>query len=245
MHRHPNQEVPPTMTDIVDLPLDQPLEHLRISPWHDPVVDAIGHDPRSTYVERFWLALLGPSTTFLVRHLAAALEAEPEGFDLHLEDTARALGLGHRGGANGPFYRAIARTGQFHITRSAGPGHLSVRLRLQPLTHRQLSRLPERLQAEHRIWMAQHEVPDEEQRRQRARRLALSLLELGETTQAAELQLHRWKVHPALAHDALRWAEARRSAQPLSFDQPASTPASVRTPNPVPPLVVSSHAAEA
>jgi hypothetical protein len=86
-------------------------------------------------------------------------------------------------------------------------------LRLQPLTHRQIARLPERLQAEHRLWVAQHEgVPDEEQRRQRARRLALSLLELGETGEAAELQLHRWKVHPALAHDALRWAQARRSA---------------------------------
>lgn len=62
MHDHPNQEVLPTMTDIVDLHLDQPLEHLRISPWHDPVVVAIGHDPRSTYVELFWLALLGPAS---------------------------------------------------------------------------------------------------------------------------------------------------------------------------------------
>jgi hypothetical protein len=44
-----------------DLPFDQPIDHLRISPWHDPVVDAIGHDPRSNYVERFWLSLLGPA----------------------------------------------------------------------------------------------------------------------------------------------------------------------------------------
>jgi hypothetical protein len=107
-----------------------------------------------------------------------------------------------------------------------------VRLRLQPLTHRQVSRLPERLQAEHRLWMAQHEVPDEEQRRQRARRLALSLLELGETTQAAELQLHRWKVHPALAHDALRWAEARRT-------QPTASAAPVAPTAPVPALTAS------
>lgn len=44
------------------LPFPLPADHLRISRWDDPVVDAIGHDPRSTYVERFWLALLGPST---------------------------------------------------------------------------------------------------------------------------------------------------------------------------------------
>jgi hypothetical protein len=33
-----------------------------VTPWHDPVVEAVGHDLRSPYVERFWLALLGPST---------------------------------------------------------------------------------------------------------------------------------------------------------------------------------------
>jgi hypothetical protein len=30
-------------------------------PWIDPVVDRRGHDPRSTYVEQFWLGTLGPS----------------------------------------------------------------------------------------------------------------------------------------------------------------------------------------
>lgn len=197
------------------LPFDLPVDHLRISPWHDPVVDALGHDPRSAYVERFWLALLGPSTTFLVRRLAGALEEHPDGFDLPLEDTARSLGLGLRGGSSGPFYRALARTGQFHISRAAGPAHLAVRTRLQTLTHRQLERLPDALQAEHRTWLADHHAePDEDQRRRRARRLALSLLELGEPLQAAELQLHRWKFHPAVAHDAMRWASARIAARP-------------------------------
>src|SRR5690606_5961751 len=53
-------------------------------------------------------------------------------------------------------------------------------------------------------------TPDVEQQRRRARRLALSLLELGETDEQVEQQLHRWKIHPALAHDALRWAHDRR-----------------------------------
>ena len=35
---------------------------VRITAWEDPVVDLLGHDPRSPYVERFWLAVLGPST---------------------------------------------------------------------------------------------------------------------------------------------------------------------------------------
>ena len=44
------------------LPFDLPLDRIRVTPWHDPVVEAVGYDPRSPYVERFWLALLGPST---------------------------------------------------------------------------------------------------------------------------------------------------------------------------------------
>lgn len=195
----------------ITLPFDLPADRLHITAWHDPVVDTLGHDPRSPYVERFWLPLLGPSTTFLVRRLAADLETHPQGFDLHLDDTAHALGLGLRGGMTGPFYRAIARTGQFHITRSAGPAHLQVRVRLQTLTHHQTERLPAALRAQHAAWITESRTaPDEAQRTQRARRLALSLLELGESVEATELQLHRWKFHPAVAHDAIRWAQERR-----------------------------------
>ena len=35
---------------------------LHISVWVDPLVDRLGHDPRSTYVEQYWLGILGPST---------------------------------------------------------------------------------------------------------------------------------------------------------------------------------------
>ena len=132
------------------LPFDLPLERLTIRPWHDPVVEAVGHDLRSPYVERFWLALLGPSTTLLLRHLAAELDASPEGVDLDLEDTARALGLGLRGGASSPFLRAIARTGQFHLARPDGAGAIAVRTRIQTLTHHQTERLPTPLRDE--IW---------------------------------------------------------------------------------------------
>jgi len=217
------------------LPFSLPLEQLHISVWHDPVVDAVGHDPRSPYVERFWTALLGPSTTLLVRRLAAELDQQPDGFLLDLDETAKAIGLGMRGGAGGPFLRAVARTGQFHISRAAGPAAIAVRMRLQTLTHHQVDRLPAGLQTEHAAWVAAAQSePGPEARRTRARRLALSLLELGETAEATELQLHRWKVHPALAHEALRWATARRGAPTLAATAAAGPP----VPPPRPPRPV-------
>ena len=33
---------------------------ITVKPWHDPVVDVLDHDPRSRYVETFWLPALGP-----------------------------------------------------------------------------------------------------------------------------------------------------------------------------------------
>src|ERR671933_2368459 len=82
------------MSTTLTFPTGAPPATLPVRPWPDGVIDALGHDPRSVYVERFWLGILGPSTTWLLRRLAAGLEAEPAGFSLSLPDTAQALGLG-------------------------------------------------------------------------------------------------------------------------------------------------------
>jgi hypothetical protein len=234
---HEKHSCPEVLVSRPKLPFTLPLDHLRIVRWDDPVLDAVGHDPRSAYVEHFWLALLGPSTTFLVRRIAAELERHPEGFDLPLEETAHAIGLGVRGGMSGPFFRALARTGQFHITKATGPSELATRTRLQTLTHHQVSRLPAALQEEHAEWVASTTAtPTAEERRTRARRLALSLLELGEPNDAVELQLHRWKVHPGVAHEALRWAIARREgAEAPASSAPSSPALATAAAAPIPP----------
>ena len=74
--------------------LTLPTDVIRITPWTDPVLDQLGHDARSTYVERFWLPILGPTTTLFLRRVAHELDDRPEGFDLPVLDTASALGLG-------------------------------------------------------------------------------------------------------------------------------------------------------
>ncbi len=179
---------------------------LPIRPWPDPVIDALGHDPRSAYVELFWLSILGPSTTWLLRRLAAGLEQEPAGFDLDLAATAQALGLGAKGGRHSPFMRALARCCQFDLAQTRGDA-LAVRRRVPPLSRRQVLRLPPALQAEHQHWTEdQLDIPAAEQARRRSRRLALSLLELGEDVEAAERQLLRWRFHPALCREAAAWA---------------------------------------
>jgi hypothetical protein len=183
---------------------------LTITPWADPVIDGLGHDPRSAYVEQFWLGILGPSTTWLLRRLAAGLDHEPDGFDLPLADTARALGLGTRGGRHSPFLRAVGRACQFGLAHPVGSTGMAVRRHVPPLTRHQVSRLPAATQRAHESWQADDlRAATGEHHRRRARRLALSLVELGEDPDATERQLHGWQFHPALASEATRWAWQR------------------------------------
>ncbi|MFP5317146.1 MAG: hypothetical protein ACLGI2_02500 [Acidimicrobiia bacterium] len=180
---------------------------LVIRPWPDPVIDVLGHDPRSPYVERFWLGILGPSTTWLLRLLAAELEASPDGCELDLAATASTLGLGTRGGRHSPFMRALARCCRFDLAELRPDGSLAVRRRVPPLNRRQLIHLPPALQDAHRQWQeAALSVPSDEQQRRRCRRLALSLVELGEDREVTEDQLLRWRFPPALARESALWA---------------------------------------
>lgn len=202
------------MSTVSLLPADVPSAViLPIRPWPDGVIDALGHDPRSAYVERFWLGILGPSTTWLLRHLATGLDASPEGFDLDLAQAAQALGLGSRGGRHSPFVRALSRCCQFDVAEARPDGVLAVRRKLPPLNRRQIARLTPELAAAHQAWQdAQLQTPAHEQQRRRARRLALGLFEVGEDVGGTERQLLAWKFHPALSREAAAWAAERHGA---------------------------------
>ena len=118
----------------------------------DPLVDSAGFDPRSAYVERFWLPVLGPTATWLLRRIADRLTTDPDGFELSLEDTARALGLGGVGGRYSPFNRAFDRCLNYRALRHASPGVLAVRRRLGPVPAHLVRRFPAALADEHRRW---------------------------------------------------------------------------------------------
>jgi hypothetical protein len=141
----PRPAVDPTTLDVV--------------PWIDQVLLHQGHDPRSDYVERFWLPILGPSTTWLLRRVARGFDDMPSGFRINLADTARALGLGEGTGRNAMITRSIDRACQFGMAQRHGYDRLSVRTHLPPLTRRQLTRLPLAVRNAHDRWMDEHRPP--------------------------------------------------------------------------------------
>jgi hypothetical protein len=185
---------------------------VTVVPWDDPVVDAGGIDPRSAYVERCWLPLLGPSATWFLRFVADRLDAHPDGFPLDLDGTARAIGLGGLGSRHSPFRRAILRCGRYGLVRHVGPDTLAVRRAVTPIPHRHVGRLPPAVQDLHNRWIAPHPAMATERRR--ARLLALDLVILGEDPAGIERRLLRWGVHPALAYEAAEWGSSRPAFDP-------------------------------
>ena len=219
---------------------------LHIVQWVDPVVDPHGMPPCSRYVELYWLGIIGPSTTWLLRRLNYGLEVHGDGFDLNLPETARALGLGDKMGKNSPFRRALARLITFELARAQGPGELAVRAHIPPLPLRHLSRLPESLQRSHRRWLAEQQLSEPEQMRRRAIRLATGLAQAGHDRVTIEQRLAEWQFHPSVAFHAAGVASDSR-APSAAKGVPASSPAPVppatptttlpTTPAPGPPLV--------
>ena len=175
---------------------------LHIVRWLDPIADPHGVDPCSRYVELYWLGIIGPSATWLLRRLSYGLEVHRDGFELHLADTARSLGLGERMGKNSPFRRAFQRLCTFELARPYGPSGLAVRVHIPPLPLRHVSRLPESLQQSHRRWLAEQRLSEPEQMRLRAHRLAAGLASSGRDRAEIEQQLGVWQFHPAIAFRA-------------------------------------------
>jgi hypothetical protein len=187
-------------------------DRVRVVEWPDHTIERFGYDTRSSYVERYWLPILGPSTTWLVRHLAAGLDRCPEGYGCDLPGVATALGIGNRHGRHSPFARALERAARFGLLSPTGqPGVIRVRRSVPPLTGGQLRGLPDELQRAHQE-LVSAELDADGDRHRRACQLALMLFAVGERPDRARRHLHDLGVSPRAADVALGWAHERHRA---------------------------------
>lgn len=122
-----------------------------IRPWPDPIVDERGHDPRSAYVERYWLGVIGPTATWIMRRFADELDRSPAGFTADLEHMASSMGLSYTKGNHSPFGKALHRCVMFGLAHTTDDGW-AVRRRLPSVARRHLVRLPDDVQAAHEDW---------------------------------------------------------------------------------------------
>jgi hypothetical protein len=202
-------------------PPRRPLNVVRVVPWEDTTSAVGALDPRSAYVERYWLPLLGAQATVLVRRLADRLEAEPGGFDLEVDEAVRTLGLWGPGGARSSFRRAVLRLVRHRFARHHGREAIAVVRRAPTLGERDVAKLAAALATEHRRWEAARAAPAFAEVRRHARRAALDLLDAEGDLPSLERRLLHWGVHPALAGESAAWAwGCRATAGPATGREP-------------------------
>ena len=126
--------------------------NLRVVPWRDATVESLGFGARSDYVEWFWLPVLGPSATWLLRRIDFGFDYFPDGYLLDTQATARALGVAARENAGAIFGRAVSRLQMFGIAQSVR-GSLATRRMLPPVSQRHLDRMPPHLREAHAGWL--------------------------------------------------------------------------------------------
>lgn len=124
---------------------------VTIHPWVDDIVDERGHDPRSAYVERYWLGVIGPTATLIMRRFADEFDLEPAGFVVDLAHIASTMGLSYTRGVHSPFGKALHRCVMFGLAQPASDGW-SVRRMFPNVAQRHLGRLPADVQRDHYDW---------------------------------------------------------------------------------------------
>ena len=119
----------------------EPFTVVRLT---DDVIDLVGHPATHTYVERFWLPIIGPSSVLALRRIAGWLERSPAGVSVSLGLLAGDLGIGQS-----PAARTLARLVGFDLAVVTPADQLAVRTVLPPLPRRLAVRLPSHLAAAH------------------------------------------------------------------------------------------------
>lgn len=159
---------------------------VALTAWIDPTVEAIGHDPRSRYVETYWLGVLGPTASWVLRRWTDALDTTPDGIEIDLTELAREMGLSYTVGRSSPFAKGIQRLIMFGLAHST-PFGIAVRRSIPDVAHRHVRRMTDDLQARHAADLAAPAPTLDDI--ERAHTIALAMHEAGDDTTRIERQL--------------------------------------------------------
>lgn len=142
---------------------------LRFTPVDHPDarVQRVGFDLADPYVEQCWSAVVGPSSTLLLRRMPALWVAQVPA-EIDASDLSRSLGLGRGVGDKSRLASTLDRLARFGLARPAPDGAgLDVYRQVPPLSPRQLAQVPEWTRVAHdRLFDAHLDQIDDRARHQ-------------------------------------------------------------------------------
>ncbi len=143
---------------------------LRFTPVDHPDarVQRVGFDLADPYVEQCWSAVVGPSSTLLLRRMPVLWASHQAPAEVEASELSRSLGLGVGVGERSRLMSTMNRLVQYRLARPTSEGAgLDVFRQVSPLTPRQLERVPQWTRDTHeRLFSAHLEQFDDVARHQ-------------------------------------------------------------------------------
>ena len=122
----------------------------------DERVQRVGFDLTDPYVEQCWSAVVGPSSTLLLRRLPTLWVAHVPA-QIGASDLSRSLGLGVGVGDRSRLANTLNRLVQYRLaTPAPGGAGLDVFRKVAPLSARQVVRVPQWTRATHERLVSDH-----------------------------------------------------------------------------------------
>ncbi len=126
---------------------------LKISFWQNGCDKQNAFYYRSTYIEKFWLSILGPSATWILRLLLDEIKTNDPITVMTSNYIASQVGLSDNTSKNSPLCRSIRRLLDFRIAKQIKEGHLVISKYIPPLSTRQTLKLPSSMLELHKKYL--------------------------------------------------------------------------------------------
>ncbi len=127
---------------------------LELRTWTDPPGGGIGVDPRSPYVDHFWVPAIGPVAVCMAQLLIRTVNRESAGLVVALTDLATRLGVGVGETGLAALGEALHALEAAAVVQLAEDGSVLVRSELPYLGPTELAHLPQTLRATHQASFA-------------------------------------------------------------------------------------------
>ncbi len=196
-------------------------EFVRFRSMFDPRHDYRYHDPRSVYVERFWMSVLGPSAILFLRLIIrelAATTTDDQSVVLEVSEISRRLGLGYKGGKNSALMRTIERCCTFGMANRIDTGVLDVRTAIPPMPDHLHNRLTKALREEIVMWSRTHDCHEIDDGQ--ARSLARDILDMGHGLHESAERLMMLNVGLETSQKSVAWSWADSVSHPAAKSKP-------------------------
>jgi hypothetical protein len=151
-----------TNRSLTEPSLNGASKMLAFQPWNDPHFDRWGSEPRSSYVERFWLPVLGPSSIVLARNIMAAFDSNNGGYRINSAVQAGSVGL-----APGQLRRVIERLVGFGLAKYCDPNTVALRTAWPLIGSSAIRQLPKAISQLHSDWILLTDTLDPDSVQQR------------------------------------------------------------------------------